>query len=129
MAAGRLSQNVQGPLLPWIEAKHFVANALAISHDVLHLFVGVLLLLAAAILLRSPVSSWRPWLVVFVLACLNELGDLWVEQWPERAIQYGESLKDVLLTMLLPTLLLLTSRSLPWLYITSSVPAPKEKRG
>jgi hypothetical protein len=42
-------------------------------------------------------------------------------------MQYGESLKDVLLTMLLPTLLLITTRRFPWLYDTPSVPASKEK--
>jgi uncharacterized membrane protein YhhN len=129
MDADRLLHNVQVVLLLWNEVKQSVGQVLTLSHDILHLYVGILLLLAAAVLLQRPVSSWRPWLVVIVLACLNELGDLLVEQWPERAIQYGESVKDVLITMALPTMLLITSRSLPWLYDSSSAGPPKATRG
>lgn len=116
MEAIRLSQTVQEALWSWNEAKQSVGQALAIGHDTLHLFIGVLLLLLAAALLRKPVSSWQPWLVVFAGTCLNELADLWVEEWPEPAMQYGEALKDLLLTMVLPTLLLVTTRVFPRLY-------------
>jgi hypothetical protein len=44
---------------------------------------------------------------------LNEAGDLWVEQWPEPAMQYGEGLKDIVLTMFLPTVLILVARFRP----------------
>jgi hypothetical protein len=128
MEFGKHSQNVRVVLRSWAEAKESVGNTLALDNDSLHLFVGGVLLLAAANLLQRPVSSWRPWLVVLVPTCFNELADLWVEQWTDmQAQQYGESLKDLLLTMLLPTLLLLTTRGLPWIYDPSAVRPPETK--
>jgi hypothetical protein len=67
-------------------------------------------------LLRRSVVDWSPWLAVLLLILINEAGDLWIEQWPSPAMQYGESAKDIILTMVPPTLMLLTARRLPWLY-------------
>ncbi|WP_114228005.1 MULTISPECIES: hypothetical protein [Sphingomonas] len=81
--------------------------------DSLHVLVGVTLQLAAAAFSRRGLASWRPWLAVFAVELLNEANDLWVEQWPDPGQQYGESMKDILLTMILPTLLLLVARRRP----------------
>ena len=53
-----------------------------------------------ALLLRRPVTSWPPLLWCVALILWNETVDLWVEQWPDPGMQYGECAKDVLLTML-----------------------------
>ncbi|URD61698.1 hypothetical protein M8312_04080 [Sphingomonas sp. KRR8] len=81
--------------------------------DSLHVLVGVLLQLGAASLLRRGLSDWRPWLLVLSLELLNEANDLWVERWPDPGQQYGEGVKDILLTMILPTLLLIIARRRP----------------
>ena len=47
---------------------------------------------------------------------LNEATDLWVERWPDPAMQYGESTKDVLLTLALPALLMAVARLRPGLF-------------
>jgi hypothetical protein len=39
-----------------------------------------------------------------------------MEQWPDLAVQYGESAKDILLTMTLPTVLLVMARAWPQLF-------------
>ena len=101
----------------WYEAKLFVEHALSVSHDALHVLAGVVILLGAALLSRRPVSDWRPWLIVLALLLFNEIVDLWVEQWPSRAMQYGESAKDLLITMALPTLILISARAMPRLYV------------
>jgi hypothetical protein len=97
----------------WYQAKLLIEHASGISMDALHVIVGVMLQLLFAALFRVSLKSWRPWLCVFALLLLNEAGDLWVEQWPEPAMQYGEGLKDIALTMLLPTVLMLCSRFRP----------------
>jgi len=97
----------------WYQVKLLLEHATGISMDPLHVLVGVLLQLLFAALFRLPLRSWRPWLFVLALLLLNEAGDLWVERWPEPAMQYGEGLKDVVLTMLLPTALLLLARLRP----------------
>lgn len=108
--------DVEEIIWSWRETKQFVEHSISFSSDSLHVITGVVVLVGAALLLRKPVSSSRPWLVVLVLSCTNELADLWFERWPSAGIQYGEGIKDLLLTMLLPTLLLLTSRSFPWVF-------------
>ena len=47
----------------------------------------------------------------------NESVDLWAELWPSRAMQLGEGAKDIVLTMLLPTVLMLALRWSPRLGI------------
>jgi hypothetical protein len=100
----------------WHQGKLFAEHALAVSHDSLHVILGVLVLLVAALLTRRPISSIRPWLWVFALALWNETVDLWVELWPDAGMQFGEGAKDLLLTMVVPTLLLFAARSRPDLF-------------
>ena len=100
----------------WYQAKLLIEHASGVSMDALHVLVGVLLQLMFAALFRIPVKSWRPWLFVLALLLLNEAGDLWVERWPEPAMQYGEGVKDVILTMMLPTLFTLLARYRPALF-------------
>lgn len=101
----------------WFDHKTAFERSLAFGDDALHPIVGVLLLLVLAALLRRPLASWLPWLALFGLELLNEWADLTGEVWPDRDNQWGESAKDVLLTMLLPTVLLLAARWRPGLLI------------
>lgn len=110
----------------WTQTKDIVEHSVAFSNDALHVVVGVLLLLVAALALRRPVSSWAPWLVVLLFVLVNEASDLWIERWPQVGRQYGEGVKDIVLTMVLPTLLLLTSRRFPWLYEPRRASPPKK---
>ena len=101
--------------LDWAAFKLFIAHASGVSHDAMHVIAGVLAqLILAAVLRRSLASPW-PWLVVLVAELANEWNDLMVERWPEAAMQYGEIAKDVALTMLLPTILLIAARRWPGL--------------
>jgi hypothetical protein len=61
-------------------------------------------------------TSWRPWLWTFALIFWNEAVDLWTEVWPDPGQQYGEGLKDLALTMFVPTLLLAAVRLRPDLF-------------
>lgn len=90
--------------------------------DALHVLVGVVVQLGTAWLLRASVASWKPWLVLLALEMLNEALDLWVERWPHAGMQWGEGVKDMLLTMALPTLLLLAARLRPALFSEARPP-------
>ena len=100
----------------WYDAKLLLEHASGVSMDALHVLVGVIAQLIFAALFRVPLRSWRPWLFVLALLLLNEAGDLWVKRWPQAAMQYGEALKDIVLTMLLPSLLLLCARMRPAIF-------------
>ena len=108
----------------WHQGKLFIEHSLAVGHDSLHVVAGVVLLLAISFVSRRPISAWRPWLWLLALALWNETVDLWVEVWPDPGQQYGEGAKDVLLTMLLPTILLFAARYRPDLFRR----APRKRR-
>ena len=107
-------------MMAWYKAKMFIEHAIFFSSDALHVLVGMVAWLALAMLWRRPLSDWRPWSALLVLLILNEAVDLWVERWPDLAMQYGESAKDLLLTMALPTLVMVLARSQPRLFSRSA---------
>jgi hypothetical protein len=107
-------------MMSWYEAKMFIEHASVVSSDALHVLVGVLLWVLVAQVLRRSLSAWFPWLVLLALALLNEGVDLSVERWPDAAMQLGESAKDVLLTMTLPTVLMFAVRLRPNLFRAST---------
>jgi hypothetical protein len=100
----------------WYHAKMFIEHASIVTSDALHVLIGVALWVIAAVVLRRRLTEWLPWLVVLVAVLFNEAVDLWVEQWPDAAMQYGESARDILLTLLLPTLLMAAARERPDLF-------------
>jgi hypothetical protein len=104
----------------WYEAKMFIEHAIFFSSDALHVLVGMVVWVVIAMIWRQPLSNWRPWFALLVLLVLNEAVDLWVERWPDLAMQYGESAKDLLLTMALPTLVMILARSQPRLFSRSA---------
>jgi hypothetical protein len=100
----------------WYEIKLFVEHASGISMDALHILVGFLLFIIAALILRRGIGSFLPWVALLMLELINEAYDLHVELWPDLVSQIGEGAKDIMLTMTLPTLVLLLARLKPqWL--------------
>lgn len=108
----------------WHQGKLFLEHAFAIDHDALHILVGIFAWLAFALLLRRPVTSWLPLLWCLALILWNETVDLWVEQWPEPGMQYGECAKDIILTILAPAILMTIARLRPDLFRK----APRRRR-
>lgn len=103
-------------LLRWYQFKQLIEHASGISMDALHILIGFILFMLAARLFGRPLKSFLPWTALLVLELANEVYDFHVERWPSLASQVGESVKDVGLTMALPTLILLTARWRPgWL--------------
>jgi hypothetical protein len=102
----------------WVEWKTVLEHSIAFHDDALHVIVGVIVQLAAAWVLRRALAELGPWLVVLALELLNEWRDLAWDLWPAplRSAQVGEGFKDLLLTMGLPTLLMLLARFSPRLF-------------
>ena len=100
----------------WYQVKLFFARASGFSMDSLHVIVGVVVQLAIALLFRTSVARPWPLLSVLALELINEASDFRVERWPQPGMQLGESVKDVVLTMALPTLIFLVARYRPKLF-------------
>lgn len=94
----------------WYQVKLFIEHTSGFSMDALHVIIGVVLQLAIALLFRSSLSRPLPLLAVLALELINEASDFRVEIWPQPGMQFGESAKDIFLTMALPTLLFLIAR-------------------
>src|SRR5438876_10120850 len=104
---------ITGAMNSWHQAKLFVEHSVTIEHGTLHVIVGVLIWLALALVMRRPVTTWRPWLWLLAIILWNETVDLWTEQWPDPGQQYGEGFQDLMLTMLVPTLIMVAARLRP----------------
>lgn len=111
-----LWQALTGAMQSWHQGKLFLEHSLTISHDTLHILVGMALWMVLGLLLRRPLYAWRPWLWLLAATIWNEIVDLWVEVWPDPGQQYGEGAKDLLLTMAMPTMVMLAARLRPDLF-------------
>ena len=120
----RIWHAITAAMASWHQGKLFIEHAVRVSHDSLHVIVGVLVWLVAALVTRRPVTSRVPWLWALAFILWNETVDLWTERWPDAGMQYGEGAKDIGLTMLLPTLLMFAARLRPDLFRA----APQKRR-
>ena len=108
--------------LSWYEAKLFLEHSTSVSPDALHVSAGALIFFICALLFRRPISDVRVWVALLCLNFFNEFVDLWAERWPDPARQYGEGMKDLFLTMVVPTILLLVSRFAPAIFSRARPP-------
>lgn len=87
-----------------------IERSIGLGNDALHVLAGVLLQLAAAFILRSSLRNYGPWLLVLALVLASTLADFRMEAWPRRL---GDGSMDIVLTMFLPTILLIVARKKP----------------
>ncbi len=106
--------------IDWYQLKLFAEHSTGISMDALHVIVGVLLQFMIAYLFRSSLARAMPVLAVLALELINEANDFRVEIWPDPGMQIGEAVKDVVLTMFIPTLIFLVARHRPKLLVQAS---------
>jgi hypothetical protein len=111
-----------GEAVAWASAafsdyKTLFEHSIGFHNDGLHVLLGVALQIAVALIFKKSLAHWFPWITVLALAVANEANDLLVERWPSAAMQLGEGLKDVVLTLAVPTLLLILAKWRPALLI------------
>jgi hypothetical protein len=99
----------------WFDFKAGLEALAVIQDQALHVLAGVLLQLLFAALVRRPISSFLPWWGVVALELANEWADIRFSTWPGADAQYRDSLVDLLVTVALPTVLLVISRRYPGL--------------
>jgi hypothetical protein len=105
-----------GAVLSEQDWRTFFEYSVRFSQEAIHVVAAVVILFVAAAALRKPVSSLWPWMVLLLLASLNALGGLGMGQGPQPGVDYGEAARDLLLTMAVPTFLMLSVRWAPGLF-------------
>lgn len=99
----------------WFSLKASLEHRAGVNDDGLHAIFGVVLQLALAAIFRIPVTRLTPWLALLGLELVNEWNDQLLAT-GTRDLLSSESMKDILLTMFLPTLLLLVARRYPVMF-------------
>jgi hypothetical protein len=87
-----------------------LSQLLHLSKDALHVHLGLLIMLLVIIVLRKSPASFVPWLCVLGLELLNETLDLLHAHPGHMELSLLGGLKDIVNTMLWPTVILLLAR-------------------
>jgi hypothetical protein len=111
--------------MDWHHLKDWIEHASGLNMDALHVYAGVGIQIAAALLLHKRLSSPWPWLVVLGAEFANEVYDYTYEVWPDRDIQFAEGLRDMWNTMVMPSLILLLARYAPNFLVGREAPGSK----
>jgi hypothetical protein len=84
-----------------------IVAATGLSKDALHIYVGLAVFLAAAVVLRKPLRSIVPWLVIVAMAIAGEVLDMRDDVASLGYWRWGASLHDIINTIFWPTVLFL----------------------
>jgi hypothetical protein len=100
-------------VLNWLKTD--LSELVHLSKDALHVHLGLLVFLVAMVVFRRTAASLLPWLCVLAVELVNEFLDIF--HWRGGVLDFSiaGSLKDIVNTMLWPTLLVLLARFTPLL--------------
>jgi hypothetical protein len=105
-------------VLGWEAFKDWLSASTGLTHHDYHVLLGIVLTLGLTWLLRRPLGSWLPLLIVLALELLNEASDFtryYVAGWPWEP---EPTLVDIALTMAAPLVIVTIAR------LTSFAPDP-----
>lgn len=104
--------------MEWGTFKQIITD-FTVEKDALHVYAAVCTQFMAAYLLRRPISSVWPWIIVLGLSLVNEFLDVMLGDEPRvQAWQVAGAAHDLLNGMLLPTMLVVLVRAAPFLFAT-----------
>lgn len=109
----------------WLELKTNITDAIGLSRDALHILTGVGVQALLVLIFRSWFGALWPLAPIVLLGLGNEWLDLTEEVWPgdDRILQWWESAKDMVTTLLLPVTIMLLARLAPERFLR---PSPSE---
>lgn len=97
----------------WTAWKRDMVGVTDLDRDALHIYAGLAVQIATALLTRRKLGDWLPWLAVAAMAGAVEAADIYAEVWHSLALQIAKAVHDFVNTMIVPTLLLILSRRWP----------------
>lgn len=100
--------------MPWHDLKAFVAYATGFAKPTLHFFIGMgLFALCIYLFRRHTRPLMTAWIVVLAVAFLNEAGDAVDAFAIGASIPWQNSIEDLLVTLIGPTILTMVELLLP----------------
>jgi len=97
--------------MDWLSLKNEAARML-FEKDAPHIYASLFIQIATAKLSRRSLGQILPWLWVLGIELLNEVTDIWRGGEPQlKPWQVVSGIHDIIITMVLPTVLLLLVRS------------------
>jgi hypothetical protein len=101
--------------MQWFEIKNWLELSTGLDRDSLHIYAGVAVQLAVAVIFRRSLANPIPWMFVVVVALANEYYDYSHIPVTMNASQetYDEAVRDIWNTLLLPSALLVIARFYP----------------
>ena len=91
-------------------AKLAIVTFTDLGRDALHVYAGLATLFLSALILRKPLRSWLPWLMVLLVAVVAELLDLRDDSLTSGRLRWGASAHDIVNTLFWPSVILLLAR-------------------
>lgn len=95
---------------PFRQAKILITETTGLAEDALHIYVAVLVFLGSCLLFRWRATQWKPWLLVLLAALAGEGLDIRDQLAGAQPIDWHESAKDLLNTLMVPTAILIAAR-------------------
>jgi hypothetical protein len=90
--------------------KLLVVSVTGLSRDALHTYTGLTTLFLAALILRKPLKSMIPWLIVLAVGATGEIIDMYDDMILRGYWKVNSSMHDMLNTLFWPTVILLLAR-------------------
>ena len=111
--------------LSWLQqVKLILIVDTGLAKDALHIYIGLFVVIGAALLFRWRLSSWKPWLTILAVAVGGEIWDIRDAIVTAAPVGFEANLHDVWNTMFWPTALMLLARFTP--VFDREPPAPEE---
>lgn len=95
---------------PLQSAKLVLMDWTGLAKDALHIYVGLGVMLLAAVLLKRSLGDWRPLAAVFLVALAGEIWDLIDTIIDGRSPRWRGNWKDIWNTLFWPGVLFLLAR-------------------
>ena len=92
------------------QAKLALVDTAGLAKDALHIYVALIVFFLSCILFKWKARQWKPWLLVVLAALTGEALDIRDELAAAGPILWAESAKDIVNTLLVPTIILLAAR-------------------
>lgn len=87
-----------------------IVEALGLAKDAVHIYVGLAVFLAVALIFRRSLRDWLPLAAVLVTALVGEIWDIYDTVAASDPVRWDKSWHDVWNTSLAPFLLFLLAR-------------------